>query len=236
MKKNRNIIEWIIFLAFAVIGLVFLIVGVLFYQDISKKEKKWIQTEATIVDIQSAVHLDGDRSYNVVVEFQVESKTYRSDLSEWNSTMKIGKKVSIYYNPNNPYEIIGNGFSFTYVIFMMLGSIFEIIGLIPLVHLYGKNLFKRKLKKNGRKIEATIDDVTLKMNYSVNGRHPYILKCSFVDPTDGKIYFFKSGHIWYNVEELINQYEIETIPVYIEPNHPQKYIVDIEIFDQYIGN
>lgn len=235
MKKNQNILEIILFSIFSIVGVFFLIAGIIWYQVASNKEKTFIKTEATITYIGKSSTYGSEQKRMVEVEFQVDGKKYEAELSEWNHGMKVGNVLEILYNPENPNEIMGNGYSFGYWIFIGMGTLFVVIGLIPCTIVIFKKQKRKRLLKIGTKVEATIDNIGFKMNYSVNGKHPYILECSFVD-SKGMVYFFKSDSIWYPIEVLLEHQNIKTVPVYVDMKNPKKYYVEVEYFNQYIGN
>lgn len=90
--------------------------------------------------------------------------------------------------------------------------------------------------RTGKKIEAIMDNVSVKTNYSINGKHPYILECSYVDLKIGAVYFFKNNFIWYPIEAILGKYNITTVPVYVNNQNFKKYYVDITIFEKYLEN
>lgn len=233
--KNKNLVEWILFGAFTVIGIGFMIGGIIWYCVLKEKEHSWVLTKAEIIDIQKSNHYGSEHHYMVLVQFLVKEKVYETNLPEYNSSMKIGDTVSIYYNPNNPLEIIGNSF-LGYLIFICMGIVFAVIGFIPLFLMLARKHKKNYLMKNGKRIEATIDNVSFKMNYSVNGKHPYVLECSYVEPITGSVYFFTSNSIWYPIEVILEKHNITTVPVYIDLKNSKKYYVDITAFKKYLGN
>lgn len=229
--KNKNLAECILFSVFMIIGITFIIIGGIWYYIVREKENTWVSTQATIIDIEKS------EIYNskiVWVEFSIKNHIYQVELPEYYSSMKIGKNIMIYYNPSNPNEIISKNF-LGHLIFIGMGVVFTIIGLAPTILKIFKNRKKKNLMRNGKKIEATIDNISFKMNYSVNGRHPYILECSYVDLETGAVYFFKSDSVWYSIETLLEHNNITTVPVYVDTKNLKKYYVDITMFEKYLG-
>lgn len=233
--KNKNIVERILFITFTCVGIGFMIAGMIWYCVVKQKHDAWILTKAEIINIERENHYGSEQKYTVLVKFSVKEKTYQAYLPYYNSNMKIEDIVTIYYNPNNPTEIIGNN-SLGYIIFICVGAIFTIIGFIPFIFILIKKRKSQYLIKNGKKIEATIDNVSFKMNYAVNGRNPFILECSYVDQKTGKVYFFQSDSIWYPIEIILERHNIKTVPVYVDDSNFKKYYVDITVFEKYLGN
>jgi len=224
--KNKNISECIIFSIFTFVGLLFLGIGILYHHIYIGRTKNWILTKAEIIEIENNSFLD--EKHSVKIEFFVKNKAYQTELNEWNSNMKVTDRIEILYNPENPYHTITAEYPFLCFIFCLLGGLFTLIGTIPFIHIYGKNKLKKKLKENGDKIEATIDSVKFNMLYSVNGKHPYIVNCSYINPTDKKNYIFKSENIWFDINQIIEEKNISKIIVYINKKNKRQYYVDIE--------
>ena len=106
MKKVGSfpLIFGIIFFA---IGLILAIVGVAVHiNDVNFKESA-LTTTGTIVDISSYTDSDGDTDYNVVIEFRVNGKKYSGRLNYYYSSMYEGDSLTIYYDPDNPSDFIG---------------------------------------------------------------------------------------------------------------------------------
>lgn len=97
--------------------------------------------------------------------------------------------------------------------------------------LFGKardNLIKKQLRENGEIIYAKYLDTKINRSYSVNNIYPYNIICEWNNPQDNKKYIFKSENIWFNPENIIQERNIKTFPVYINKNKIEEYLVDIE--------
>ena len=91
-----------------------------------------------------------------------------------------------------------------------------------------KNKLERKLKENGELIYANYIETVLNTAYTVNGRHPYNIICEWNNPEDDKKYILKSKNIWVNPENILEEKNIKTLPVYISLKNKKQYFIDID--------
>lgn len=236
MKNNKNnLVQFILPTIFITVGLLIIILGIYLNIENSKFMKTAIQTEAEITNITTHRDSDGDTTHSVDVVFYVNGKEYEGELGSYSSNMYKGKSITVYYDPQNPNNFRSDNSNIANFILIPIGGIFFIVGCFILYRGI-KSTSLKKLKEYGRRIDAKIDDVSLNSNYSVNGRHPYIIDCSYFNEIEDKVYSFTSQNIWTNIQPIIDAKNITTIPVYIDENDSSKYFVDISIFDDYIGN
>lgn len=115
-----------------------------------------------------------------------------------------------------------------FIIFPFIGFLFFIIGLVFAVYPARKKREAKRLMEEGSKIIASIEDVAPNTSVRVNGRYPYVIHCSWRDSRDGVTYHFRSGDIWFNPINLLQERSIQTLPVYIDRNNIKKYYVSLE--------
>ena len=227
--KNKEIP---IYIFFTCIGLLFLIIGIIIGINYKNNLNKTKEISAIITDIQMESSSDGETSHKVYVEYIVDGTVYNNVLGYYSAGMNIGKKIDIRYDLNNPNKIYA-GEIFLAIIFSVIGFIVIMVGIIPLIVIILKNKNNINLKQTGRKIFAEIDCVENDYSYSVNGRHPCIIKACYKDEINCKVYFFESNRIWFDVEKIIDEFNINTITVYISNNDFNKYFVDYEEIEKY---
>ena len=107
-----------------------------------------------------------------------------------------------------------------------IGAVFLIVAVSFLVYLRRRAAMEAHLLETGTRIQANIDDVTLNYSVRVNGRCPYVIQCSWLDPQSRKVYVFRSDSIWYNPMPYLGSRT--TLPVCIDPDNPRRYVVDTE--------
>ncbi len=100
-------------------GVVFLLVGVaMMIKNIKKKERCSVPVEATVVGLMEKQDIEKDEldegqnvtvtRYAPVVEYMIGKKTYKTHSSTY-STYKIkspGDRMTIYYNPDDPTDVM----------------------------------------------------------------------------------------------------------------------------------
>jgi len=91
---------------------------------------------------------------------------------------------------------------------------------------------EKTLKENGKLIYANYVKTIFCENNTVNDKHPYYIVCEWNNPQDGKKYMLKSKNIWWNPECIIYRKNIQTFPVYMDPNNSRKYIMDLDILKE----
>ena len=121
----------------------------------------------------------------------------------------------------------------TAAVFMAAGLIFFVIGGGMILFTIKKEKKFQLLKKLGKKIEANIDDISINERYSVNGRHPYKITCSYFDSVNNKTHVFNSENIWFDIKAVVENNKILTIDVYVDQSDESKYFVDVEDFRKY---
>ena len=113
-----------------------------------------------------------------------------------------------------------------------IGSIFLLIGVIGLAFLLHKKRKERTLRESGKLVYATYSETIINRNVRLNGRYPYNIIVEWNNLEDGKKYLLKSKNIYYNPEIIIEEKNIKTFPVYINPKNKKKYFVDVDILNE----
>lgn len=92
------------------VGLILIVFGVITFV-INSKNQDYIKIEATVINVKEEQDIitDGDGNhttiiYNVTLKYTVDDKEYIQTLDNV-SKHKIGDKMDIYYNPENPNQI-----------------------------------------------------------------------------------------------------------------------------------
>jgi len=227
-NKRENFIN-IVWLIFTIMGIIFLVVGIFFsYQTLIASKDNKVETTGKITQIIPYRTTSRDRGYDVYVSYVVEGQEYESRLNAYSSSFYEGKEIEIYYNKNNPHEIGSSSLDLLVLMFPAMGLLFAMIGGTGLFVKINKKRNMRKLKETGDIIHAKYVETIRNTAYAVNGMHPYNIVCEWNNPSDGKKYLFKSENIWANPEKIIEERNIETFPVYINPENMKKYAIDID--------
>ena len=218
MKKIENLI----FIFFMIMGVIFISIGILLTAFGINKENR-VYIDATIKSI--------DSNDKVIVTYEVDDKKYTEPLDFYTSSYYEGKKIKVYYDRNNPSNVDVDESSMMMWIFVGMGILFFLIGLIPLLISLKKKNSRKKIRELGKEIIARYVDIVQNTMYTVNGKNPYNIICEWDNPSDGKTYRFKSENIWFDPYNVITNKHIEYFKVYIDPNNMKKYVVDISTLE-----
>ena len=229
MKENK--IESLIWIIFAIVGAIFVIIGLTVMKNKLNYENK-VDTKGTITEISSYRDSTGDEEHEVYVSYTVGGRRNRAKLNGYSSSFYEGKEIDIYYDKDNPNNIGVKSLDKLFLIF--LGIIFVIIGVSGIVIKIKNDIKEKSLKENGELIYADYIETALNTLYEVNGRHPYNIICEWNNPLDGKRYVFKSRNIWKDPESTIEERNIKQFPVYINRDNMKKYAIDIEVLTENI--
>lgn len=231
MKENK--LENLIWIIFAIVGVVFVIIGLVVFETIFNYENK-VETIGTITKISSYRNTNHDRTSEVYVSYTVEGKKYESKLNSYSSSFYEGKEIDIYYDKDNPNKIGVKSLDLLFLIFPGIGLIFLIIGGTGILVKVKKRKLEKSLKENGELIYANYVETVLNTLYTVNGKHPYNVICEWNNPLDNKKYIFKSKNIWINPKSIIEERNIKQFPIYIDRNNKEKYVIDVDVLTENI--
>lgn len=220
---------------FALIGLIVIIVGICLSTANSEFMKTANFAEGIITDVTSYRDSDGDTHRTVYVAYEVDGIRYEDTTSFTSSSMREGKKIKIYYNPDLPSDFRVEGETVFEAVFpIAFGGIFFIVGMSLVVPGVIHSINQNKVKQQGELIEAEIDDIDVNYGYTVNGRHPYIINCSWKDHNTGELYQFRSNNLWFDPEKLLDGKK--TIQVYVNMQKPKIYYVDTSELEKLVKN
>lgn len=220
---------------FSLIGLAIIIFGINIIIANNEFMKTAELTEGIITDIESYRDSDGDRHYIVYVQYEVEGRSYEDSSRFYSSNMRKGDDIKVYYNPERPSDFKVTGETTFNTIFpIAFGGIFFIIGMCIMLPPIIKTKMQNKVKQYGELINAEIDDIDINYSMSVNGRHPYVIVCSWKDPNSGELYQFRSNNLWFDPEKLLEGRK--TLEVYVDMQKPKKYYVDTSQIEALVKN
>lgn len=225
---NKNYVGKILFGLFLIIGVIFSCIGIIWLCHSFKVSKSTLETKGVISRIEAYRDKDGDLNHVAYVIYEAEGQVFEDvPLNFYSSSMNRGDAITVYYLPDNPGKPYSKGSMwFGPAIFSGLGIIFVIIGLCGVIAgiLHGTKI--KQLKESGISLSATVEEISMNLNYKMNGSHPYIISCSYTDDYSGVTYHFKSGNLWENPG---NRYPVgSTVKVLVNPKDYGLYYVDVE--------
>ena len=232
MKRRTDAKSMLIIIGsiFALLGFIFTAVGVISLIKDMSFMRNAETTDAVITDIESEHYGSGeDRKtrHTVWVEYTVDGTDYSEVLNEmtdnYSSSMREGKSIKVYYDPDNPSDVRTVSYVLE-IVFFSLGLPFLIVGVIfAAVNISAKKKIKR-LIQNGEAVTGKIINVRMNVNVRINNMHPYKADCEVINPFDGQRYLYSSGNITYDIRNFTG----EDVTVYIDRKNPKNYYVDVE--------
>lgn len=226
MKKNNFI--YIFFGIFAVVGIILFISGFFWLSSGLKFKENAMEVSAEIVDIETYRDSDGELQHRPYITYSVNGTTYTDrPLNSYSSDMYIGQELTILCNPDTPERVMTNlSIYLGGGIFLGMGVIFMLVGIIPIICFIIKSARQKKILQTGQVLYATVNNIVWNTSYSVNGRHPFVIYCTYKDDYQDISYRFKSDNLWTDPSPVfpVGSY----IEVYVNPKDYSQYHVNAE--------
>lgn len=141
--------------------------------------------------------------------------------------MYEGKEISILCDPENPGKIhSAEGTDIAVIIFIVIGIIFTLVAIILTISIIKKKRRRKRAIASGRTLNAKVQKIVLHTGYTVNGKNPYIIYCTYKDDYYDRIYRFKSDNLWTDPSLILQSGD--DIKVYVDEKDYSCYHVDIE--------
>lgn len=197
-----------------------------FYLD----KKYTIEVDATITRIERAYSSStDDDEYNVYVTYYYNEEEYSSELHSYSSDFYEGKTIKIFINKDNPYEIMWKTSKlYIPVVFYIFGGILLLISGLNIFITNNKIKKIERIRRTGSTIVASYVGTRVDNRLTYNGKHPYKVMCSWVNPQNNVLYSFESENVWSDPTHEIEGRHIDTFRVFINPSNPYEYSVDID--------
>lgn len=219
--------------AFLIIGAAMLAGTFFMVQNTQQFLQTSLKAQGTVIDLiekRSSSSSSNSRTYSPKVQFTTatgENITFTTSSSSYPPSYDIDEKVDVFYMVDKPNSAKINGYFDLWggaTILGILGGIFFAIGAGIALFITLSLRKKTNLTSTGDAIEANFQSVKRNESISVNNTHPYQILAQWLNPRTNEIHIFKSENIWFDPTSHIKNKKIK---VYIEPNNPKKYHVDI---------
>lgn len=244
-NKSNKIMDYITCGIFMAIGIAILAGGVIYTYTKWEFKKNAVEISATIVDIQSSGrNSNGDRMYTAYVNYEYEGLQYEYiNLGSYSSNMYVGKEITLLCDPDNPYKIdLPSGIAIVSVGLTVMGLVFIAFSTSSFImtkkgisRYEGYFIISRKgihryenLLETGKCVMAKVDYVEQNTNITSKERHPFIIHCTYTDMNTGKQYSFKSPNLYTDTDLSFVYYPGMMIPVYVNENNYNDYMMDTE--------
>ncbi len=214
---------------FSTVGIAMLIGAVMTYKSTSTFLAEALSEQGTVIALAEERSSDS-MSYSPVVQFvgrDGQRVEFTSSIGSNPASYSVGAPVQVLYLPANPQRAKINDFSDLWgmTVFMaVMGVPFFSVG--ALIFLIGrlKNRKKDYLQRNGEAVAARFQSVAFNRKISINGRHPFVVVCHWLNPETSEVHVFESESIWFDPSSYIKG---EEFMVFIKKGNPKKYHVDI---------
>lgn len=226
MKKNK--IVYVIFGIFSMVGIGLLIGGICSGIYFANFKSEAVKITGEITEIREAYDSDDGIEYQAYVSYSYDGKDYENvPLNSYSSSMYEGKEIELLCDPEHPGRVmVGSLGIILPAVLGGMGIIFTLVGIIPLIVMMRKKKKQKEVLERGYVIQATVTDIQQNRNYSVNGRHPYVIYCSYKDMGQDVTYKFKSENLWTDPTGVLPPGS--TVGVYVMPNDYSRYYVDAQ--------
>ncbi len=200
MKPIRNTML-LIGGVFAAIGLFFLIFGGWQYLVCDR-----LMTEG--VSVQTEAQWRG--SDDLWFSFEAEGKQWEVESFFHSDSIRSGDEITVWYLSGDPMSARITDW-WTYGIFMIMGSIFALIGLIFIfwqVHIIKLQHF---LKERGERVQGRVISVEQVRSVRINGYCPYVIHAVCVHPYTGSEMQVKSRLIMYDPSPYLTEGRVDVL-------------------------
>ena len=222
-KKQGNSFTVIFFLIFALVGCAVFIGGFIFMSKSLQFRKTAVEITGTITRITSHYDSDGDAHHSVQVSYSYNGRDFDNvALGFYSSNMYEGKDIILLVDPENPAHMSSkSGDTFNYVFLMSMGIIFADVGIVPIIVSITGSIKSKKLMENGRQLHAIVECTDIDRSVRYNGRHPYVVFCTYQDVSTDVTYRFKSKRMMRDPGYAPG----DPIEVFVDPWDYSKYTV-----------
>ena len=241
MKKLKNFFA----VLFCIAGIALTATSVLIKAEDVYFMKTAVKTNAVITNISRTRYRRNTYhvfQYCIYIRYTANEKTYAVYFLQYGKFgLDKGDKITVYYDPANPYYFRReSNFELYFFLCLVVGIGFIILGVVIKGYvLYDKKQEKKykRLKVKGKRVEAHIDKITMDSKFSQRTIHTYFIHCSYYDHIKNCTYEFRSAGIPSDMDlELFAEiHNITVIPVYMNEKNPQKYVVDVNKFQSFVG-
>ena len=122
-------------LIFAIIGLIFIVVGTIICLRVFDYGDK-VETTAIITDFESYQEYANGRThthYKTHITYDVDGSSYTNIVQMYSSSWNVGDEIEIYYDIDNPQNVGSKDTDWVLLVIPCLGAIFFGLGLITLL-------------------------------------------------------------------------------------------------------
>lgn len=194
-KKSNDGLTISIF--FMLVGIGLIVGGIFLGIKNTKFKNNSDKIRGRVASVETYRDSDDEKHTKVYVNYKYKGNNYEYVELSGDTKKDEGEFITLYVNKDNPSDVRSSVDYIATIALVLMGLIPLFIGGVGIkLEVSKKKEIKSTHKTEGEVVIATVDDIIQDMEVSVNGRSPYILRCSYTDKDTGKIYEFKSERIW----------------------------------------
>lgn len=233
-KRKEKLASFMLSGIFLFLGIIVFVSGILWMTDTLQFRSRAVEVSGQIERIETTWDSDGESSHDVYVTYTYNGDTYHNvRINTYSSSMYEGKTISLFCDQNNSGRVKVKSTLYLGAIFcLVIGAIFSVTGGALSAFKLAKAGRKRKLIQRGTTLYATVEEISCNKGYSVNGRHPFVIYCSYRDEYRDVTYRFKSENLWTDPSLVFSIGS--TIPVLVDGTDYSHYYVNTEELEKKI--
>ena len=212
MKRYRNIM---------LVGIFFLVFGLIFVSFTSIDGIRLYDTYKNRIRVNGVVESVNYKTKTTLISYNADDKTIQKELNLIDTSLDKDSEVIVYYHKNDPSKAFIRTQLIQILFYFSIGAGFIFVFLCIFVYVLLKLMNDIKLIKNGKRIDAEIVSITINRNIT---RCPYKIVLKY--KVGKKEYEFKYNSVWFNIKDIVDEYKIKTVPVYVDKNY-KKYYIDL---------
>jgi len=184
--------------------------------------KNGVKTQGIVTNIKNN---SKSATRKLTVSFTTPDGAEVSATAQKRSYINTNEPVDLWYDPADPKRIdFGDSISYN----MRAAVIIALVSLLCF-YLFFRNLISdagaKKLISSGKKVSAEFAGIFRNEKYRMGDKNPWIIKCKWTDPSNGKEYYFDSKN--YTIDPTPYLADKSHIDIYMNPNDYGKYIMDV---------
>jgi len=215
-------------------ALLALVIGISGLIDDLNFRSRALLTEGKVIEIKissSSQHGTNStrRGFNktpIVSYITEDGEKFTSEIDRIYGHMpEVGETVKIYYDSAfHGYARMGKGIGKS-----VLAATFGAVSCLTLIFFFVRSVIigkaRKQLTQTGMKIAADIVSIGNNETNVVMGKHPYIIKCQWLQNSSNTTFHFKSKYIYYNPSKYVG--DRKQLDIFIDPEDPKKFFMDL---------
>ena len=132
MRVNR---KQVVFLIFAIIGMILMVVGTVICLKVFDYSDK-VETTAIIIDFESYQEYANGRTHTrhkTHITYDVDGSSYTNVVKMYSSSWSVGDEIEIYYDIDNPQNVGSKDTDWALLVIPCIGLVFFSLGAITLL-------------------------------------------------------------------------------------------------------